>query len=83
MHISEKSSNFARKIDNSTFGGTIMATAIKAIPTLYGEEATRFRQMAEEAERRYESAPARDCKGDPYVILMRNMLQRSGMSVAI
>ena len=29
-----------------------MATAIKAIPTLYGEEATRFRQMAEEAERR-------------------------------
>lgn len=31
-----------------------MATAIKAIPTLYGEEATRFRQMAEDAERRYD-----------------------------
>lgn len=60
-----------------------MATAIKAIPTLYGEEATRFRQMAEEAERRYESAPARDRKNDPYVINMRNMLQRSGMSVAL
>ena len=60
-----------------------MATAIKAIPTLYGEEATRFRQMAEEAERQFESAPARDRKSDPYVILMRNMLQRSGMSVAL
>ena len=60
-----------------------MATAIKAIPTLYGEEATRFRQMAEEAERRYESAPVRDRRSDPYVINMRNMLQRSGMSVAL
>lgn len=60
-----------------------MATAIKAIPTLYGEEATRFRQMAEDAERRFESAPVRDRKSDPYVINMRNMLQRSGMSVAL
>lgn len=60
-----------------------MATAIKAIPTLYGEEATRFRQMVEEAERRYESAPVRDRKNDPYVINMRTMLQRSGMSVAL
>lgn len=60
-----------------------MATAIKAIPTLYGEEATRFRQMAEEAEKHYESAPVRDRKSDPYVINMRNMLQRSGMSVAL
>lgn len=60
-----------------------MATAIKAIPTLYGEEATRFRQMVEEAERRYESVSVRDRKSDPYVINMRNMLQRSGMSVAL
>lgn len=60
-----------------------MATAIKAIPTLYGDEATRFRQMAEEAERLYESAPMRDHKSDPYVINMRNMLQRSGMSVVL
>ena len=28
-----------------------MATAIKAIPTLYGKEARRFRDMADEAER--------------------------------
>ena len=60
-----------------------MATAIKAIPTLYGEEATRFRQMVEEAERRYESVSVRDRKSDSYVINMRNMLQRSGMSVAL
>ena len=59
-----------------------MATAIKAIPTLYGEEATRFRQMAEEAERNYESTPKRDRNSDPFVISMRNMLQRSGMYAA-
>ena len=58
-----------------------MATAIKAIPTLYGEEATRFRIMAEEAERRYESKPMRDRNSDPFVIRMRNMLHRSGMTV--
>ena len=29
---------------------TNTATAIKAIPTLYGEEARRFRDMADEAE---------------------------------
>ena len=32
-----------------------MATAIKAIPTLYGKEARRFHDMADEAERRIES----------------------------
>ncbi|MBO5553365.1 MAG: hypothetical protein J5937_04110 [Paludibacteraceae bacterium] len=58
-----------------------MATAIKAIPTLYGEEATRFRIMAEEAERRFESKPMRDRNSDPFVIRMRNMLHRSGMTV--
>ena len=31
-----------------------MATAIKAIPTLYGEEAERFLTAAEAAERRYD-----------------------------
>ena len=31
-----------------------MATAIKAIPTLYGDAARRFRDMADEAEMRYE-----------------------------
>ena len=58
-----------------------MATAIKAIPTLYGEEATRFRTMAEEVESRYESTPKRDRNSDPFVIRMRKMLHRSGMAV--
>jgi hypothetical protein len=31
-----------------------MATAIKAIPTLYGEDAERFLAAAEAAERRYD-----------------------------
>ena len=55
-----------------------MATAIKAIPTLYGEEARRFRDMADEAERRYAQRPNRDLKKDPYYIAMREMLKRSG-----
>ncbi len=58
-----------------------MATAIKAIPTLYGEEAARFRLMAEDAERRYESMPQRSTGSDPFAISMRNMLRRSGMPV--
>lgn len=56
----------------------IMATAIKAIPTLYGEEARRFRDMADEAERRYAQRPKRDLTKDPYYIAMREMLKRSG-----
>ena len=31
-----------------------MATAIKAIPTLYGEEARRFQEMALEVESRHD-----------------------------
>lgn len=56
-----------------------MATAIKAIPTLYGEEARRFRDMADEAERRYEAMGAQDRDSNPFVISMREMLKRSGL----
>ena len=31
-----------------------MALAIKAIPTLYGDEARRFREMADETERKFD-----------------------------
>lgn len=55
-----------------------MASAIKAIPTLYGDEARRFRDMADEAERRYEAAGPKDRNNDPFVISMRKMLKRSG-----
>jgi len=56
-----------------------MATAIKAIPTLYGKEARRFRDMADEVERRYDAAGSQDRGSNPFVISMREMLKRSGM----
>ncbi|MBR5635021.1 MAG: hypothetical protein IKW78_07600 [Prevotella sp.] len=56
-----------------------MATAIKAIPTLYGNEARRFRDMADEVERRYEAASRKDREQNPFVISMREMLKRSGI----
>ena len=58
-----------------------MATAIKAIPTLYGEAARRFRDMADEAEMQYERSRSekKDRDKDPFVIAMREMLKRSGL----
>ena len=60
-------------------GTKTMATAIKAIPTLYGNEARRFRDMADEVERRYEAASRKDREQNPFVISMREMLKRSGI----
>ena len=40
-----------------------MALAIKAIPTLYGEEASRFQEMADETERKYDNTPWHSCHG--------------------
>ena len=57
----------------------IMATAIKAIPTLYGDAARRFRDLADEAEMRYERSEKKDRDKDPFVIAMREMLKRSGL----
>ena len=59
----------------------IMATAIKAIPTLYGDEARRFRDMADEAERKYALRPKRDLTKDPDYIAMRTILERSNVSI--
>ena len=42
-----------------------MALAIKAIPTLYGDEARRFREMADETERKFDMRPKRDLTADP------------------
>ena len=56
-----------------------MATAIKAIPTLYGNEARRFRDMADEAECRYEAVGPQNRDNNPFVISMREMLKRSGI----
>ncbi|MBQ5401380.1 MAG: hypothetical protein IIU16_00535, partial [Bacteroidales bacterium] len=41
------------------------ALAIKAIPTLYGDEARRFREMADETERKFDLRPKRDLTADP------------------
>ena len=41
-----------------------MAYPIKAIPTLYGEEASRFQEMADETERKYDISPKRGCIGN-------------------
>ena len=38
-----------------------MAYPIKAIPTLYGEKASRFQEMADETERKYDISPKRGC----------------------
>ena len=50
-----------------------MALAIKAIPTLYGEEARRFQEMADETERRYDISPKRDITKDPRYLAMRTI----------
>ena len=54
-----------------------MAYPIKAIPTLYGEEARRFQEMADETERKYAISPKRDFKKDPRNRAMRTILERS------
>ena len=38
-----------------------MAYPIKAIPTLYGEEARRFLEMADETERKYDNTSWHSC----------------------
>lgn len=57
----------------------IMAIAIKAIPTLYGEEATRFRMAMEMAEAEYDAREKQDIKADPMYAAMKRMLERSGL----
>lgn len=56
-----------------------MATAIKAIPTLHGEDAIRFREEMEKNEKAFLSRPKRDRNADPFVIQMRAMLRKAGM----
>lgn len=69
--------NFAAEIE---IGEDKMATAIKAIPTLYGDEARRFREMADETERKFDLRPIRDYTKDPRFQAMRRILKRSKIS---
>ena len=57
-----------------------MAHPIKAIPTLYGEEARRFQEMADETERKYGVSPKRDIKKDLRYRAMRTILERSSIN---
>ena len=50
-----------------------MALAVKAIPTLYGEEAREFRDRADEVERRYLERPRRNLNNDPLILEVRKM----------
>ena len=74
---SEKYRNFAPRIRK---GDTTMALAIKAIPTLYGDEARRFREMADEKERKFDMRPKRDLTADPRYKAMRTILERSNIN---
>ena len=69
--------SFAAEIE---IGEDKMATAIKAIPTLYGDEARRFREMADETERKFDLRPMRDYTKDPRFQAMRRILKRSKIS---
>lgn len=53
--------------------------AIKAIPTLHGEDAIRFREEMEANERAFLSRTKRDRNKDPFVIKMREILRKSGL----
>lgn len=56
-----------------------MALAIKAIPTLYGEEAREFRERADEVERRYMERPRRNLNTDPKILAVREILSKGGI----
>ena len=57
-----------------------MATAIKAIPTLHGDDAIRFREKMERVDKAYESKPSRDLTQDPRYKMMKRILQKSKIS---
>ena len=55
----------------------IMATAIKAIPTLRGKEAREFLRHAEEAERNYKGTTNRD--DHSFCLMAHAILSKAGM----
>lgn len=54
-----------------------MAIPIKAIPTLYGEEAARLRQSIDEVEERFANRPQRDITKDAGYQNMRKIVERA------
>lgn len=60
-----------------------MAIPIKAIPTLIGEDAIRFRKEMEANEKEFlkreKEGTLRNKEKDPFIIEMNEMLKRSGL----
>ena len=56
-----------------------MATAIKAIPTLKGNEAKEFLKKAEEAERNFD-VDGQDVNEHPFCIMAHLILSKAGMA---
>ena len=54
-----------------------MAIAIKAIPTVYGEDAVRFREAIDQADREFDAPPQRDTPNDARYIMMKNVLRKA------
>lgn len=54
-----------------------MAIAIKAIPTLYGEYAVRFRKEIEKVDKEYDLRPKRDLTKDPRYAMMKKILSKA------
>ena len=54
-----------------------MALEIKAIPTLIGEDAIRFREEMETNEQAFLTREKKDREKDPFIIKMRAVLKRA------
>ena len=54
-----------------------MAIAIKAIPTLYGEDAIRFREEIEKVDEKYDNSPERDITKDSRYAMMKRVLNKA------
>lgn len=54
-----------------------MALAIKAIPTLYGEDAVRFREEIEKVDQECDTRPERDLTQDPRYAMMKKVLSKA------
>ncbi|MDO4510871.1 MAG: hypothetical protein Q4B68_03515 [Bacteroidales bacterium] len=57
-----------------------MATAIKAIPTLHGEDAMRFRKEIERVDKKHDNQQERDFKKDPRYATMQKILTKAKFS---
>ncbi len=54
-----------------------MAIAIKAIPTLHGEDAIRFREEIEKVDKEYDLRPKHNLTQDPRYAMMKKILSKA------